>query len=1015
MDHKVYLTLGFHINFYHSWRGDTPDEAGFGADMRIVRGILDILDRANAAGLQARGYWDTEIYWTFQEIVPKHCPDILERMQRRVAAGLDEIIPGPFNNGANHAATGDEFRAAVEWAVENPWGSGLRQLFGRVAPFYRSQECMFTTGQEQILKACGFEGLLLYYALVPFNTLGAFVPALSLEQRYNPFWFRSREDQPPLVVFPCLAAADVFEFASLENMMLDLHDRQLRGEIRSDVLIHLNEDADLETWLPVKLPRLLSWFPNTGGLEEYIAVVNKYPWAEFTVPSEYLAGHPPRGEVLVRQDLADGAFDGSYSWAEKCASLTTWTLLERSRLASQRAGALAARTGLDLDAALWDGMGSSFFQRLIGLTTTHFGMSTPIINEERQARAVAILAGAAERAEAAEREAVRAWKAAAPPVLRSPAGQAADDLLYDFELVVPPPARDLPAPAGRVAVRLPVVLPAGVKAVRVEDAAGNPVAAALTDAAGLPEGRTRAEVRFVAAVGPQAAARYRVRPAPSLIPRHSLSSPKGTAAVRLSNEWLDISFSPENGVESFKHLGIEIGGPDFLRPFVSYKTKKRPVVYPAGRFTFVPLEGETWDGLSRVRLKTSIPMQTPHGEYASDLTFTFTLFDELPYLYFDAEVAYAYTPPTDLIHNMMQKLRRLIDLRWVEAAPCQMTPRLANHGERPLRVWKHNYLGITAYYDLNYGQINPRNRELDAFNHQVTAGWVAVSNGEHGLLVGEDAETLASMAFCPMRLRVRDGRQVVSLNPFGSYHGRMLDYSHLGGSGVGAALLQAFGGQLNPNGPSFNGQTLRFSLLLAPYAGDEPPAALQAEAGLHFYPPEIVIHAAPPGVAADTADDIRRLWAVEELRVQQASPAPLGPPTAFLANPVSGGAVLVWDAPRGQAVAGYEAAWRPAGGDEWTTLVSGPATRLQIDGLADGAAYRFKVRATCAAPAGDSPRRSAWTEERTCVPGAVTAAPAGALLSRVPMRAMLKMVFASLGAVVRERLARRRARTPSSA
>jgi len=177
---------------------------------------------------------------------------------------------------------------------------------------------------------------------------------------------------------------------------------------------------------------------------------------------------------------------------------------------------------------------------------------------------------------------------------------------------------------------------------------------------------------------------------------------------------------------------------------------------------------------------------------------------------------------------MMQKLRRLIDLRWVEAAPCQMTPRLANHGERPLRVWKHNYLGITAYYDLNYGQINPRNRELDAFNHQVTAGWVAVSNGEHGLLVGEDAETLASMAFCPMRLRVRDGRQVVSLNPFGSYHGRMLDYSHLGGSGVGAALLQAFGGQLNPNGPSFNGQTLRFSLLLAPYAGDEPPAALQA-------------------------------------------------------------------------------------------------------------------------------------------------------------------------------------------
>jgi len=112
------------------------------------------------------------VYWTFQEILPKHCPDILERMRARVAAGQDEIVLGPFNNGANHAATEDEFRAAVTWAIENPWGSGLRQLFSKVTPFYRPQECVFTTGQEQILKECGVEGLILYYALVPFNTLG---------------------------------------------------------------------------------------------------------------------------------------------------------------------------------------------------------------------------------------------------------------------------------------------------------------------------------------------------------------------------------------------------------------------------------------------------------------------------------------------------------------------------------------------------------------------------------------------------------------------------------------------------------------------------------------------------------------------------------------------------------------------------------------------------------------------------------------------------------------------------
>lgn len=989
MDYKVYLTLGFHINFYHSWRGDTPDEAGFGTDIRVIRGILDILDRANAAGRQARGYWDTEVYWTFQDILPKHCPDILERMQRRVAAGLDEIILGPFNNGANHAATRDEFQAAVAWAIENPWGSGLRQLFGKVAPFYRPQECMFTTGQEQILKDCGVDGLLLYYALVPFNTLAAFTQALPLAQRFNPFWYRSREDQPPLIVFPCLGAADAFEFASLENLMLDLHARQRRGEIQSDVLIHFNEDADLETWLPVRLPGIFSWFPNTGGLEEFIALVNKYPWAEFTLPSEYLAGHPPQGEVLVRQDLADGAFDGNYSWAEKCASLTTWTLLERSRLASLRAETLAARTGLDLKAALWEGMESAFFQRLIGLSSTHFGMSTPVINEERQARAMAILGGAAERAEEAERRAVQAWKVSAPPPAR--------DVLYDFELVAAPPSRDLPVPAGRCAVRLPVILPEGVEALRLEAADGTPLRVSLTEVAPLADGRRRAEVRFVAALGSGAAARYRLRPVP-------LAAACSTAVTRLSNRWLDFAFSPENGIDSFRYMGDEIGGPDFLRPFVSYKTGKRPVVYPAGRFTFVPLEGESWDGLQRVRMKTSIPMQTPHGEFASELAFTFTLFDDLPYLYVDAEVAYAYTPPTEVIHNMVQKLRRLMDLRWVEVAPFQMTPRLAPSAGQPLRVWKHNYLGITAFYDLDYGQVNPRNRELDAFNHQVTAGWVAVSDRRRGLLVGENAETLASMAFCPMRLRERDGRQVVSLNPFGSYHGRMFDYSHLGGNRVGAVLQQAFGGQFHPNGPSYNGQTLRFSLLLAPYVGDEPPPALQAEAGLHFYPPEIVLYATPSGVEVNTADDIRRLVAAEEVRARRAVQVTLDPPRAFLANPVPGGAVLVWDAPRGQMVTGYEAAWRPDGAEEWRLVAGDAATRLHIDGLEDGKKYLFRVRAVCEDPVGGETRRSAWTEARACVPGAVTASSVGAMLSRLPVGALFRMVFASLGAVIRARL-----------
>ena len=223
MNYKVYITLGLHINFYHSWRGDTPDEAGFGTDIRVIREVLKILNRANESGLKARCYWDSEVYWTFQEILPKYSPDILSDIRRRVDAGLDEIVLGPFNNGANHAATADEFHASVAWAIENEWGSGLKQLFGQVAPFYRPQETMFTVGQEAILKECGVDGIMLYYAGVPFNTISSFIPRLSNEQRYNPLWFRSREDQPALILLPCIAAGDLIEYISLENLMLDLH------------------------------------------------------------------------------------------------------------------------------------------------------------------------------------------------------------------------------------------------------------------------------------------------------------------------------------------------------------------------------------------------------------------------------------------------------------------------------------------------------------------------------------------------------------------------------------------------------------------------------------------------------------------------------------------------------------------------------------------------------------------------------------------------------------------------
>ena len=953
MNFKVYVTLGFHINFYHSWRGDTADEAGFGTDIRIIREIIKKLDAANTTGLKARAYWDTEVYWTFQEILPKYSPDILEGIRRRVEAGLDEIVLGPFNNGANHAATTDEFRAAVAWAIENEWGSGLRQLFGKVAPFYRPQETMFTVGQEAIFKEYGVDGLLLYYAGVPFNTLSNFMPRANEEQRYNPMWFRSREDQPRLLLLPCISAGDLIENVSLESLMLDLHEKQERSEIQSDVIINLNEDADLETWLPS-----IQWMPNMGGLDEFIDVVNKYSWADFTLPSEYVATHAPKADVLVRQDLADGGFDGNYSWAEKCSSIRAWTLLEQSRLASYRAQALAKRAGIDLDAKLWDGMQSSFFQRLIGLTTTHFGMSTPIINEERQNKAYAILGNALEAAEDAERQAACS--------LQQPTSS-----LYDFELYLTPPERDrTPGPA-RVPVRLPIVLPVGVNGITAEDESGRRIRASLTDLESLPDGRTAARLRFEADLQPESSFRVRVHT--------SVASPS-PAQRHLQNKWLNVKFSESHAIESIRFAGELIGTSNFLNPFVTYG---RHTFYSNG-YKFLDLTDEMWDGLQRVRLQTKIGM----GEFESQLIYTFTLFDDLPYLFADVEACYAYTPKRQVIHNLTQKLRRLMDLQWIETAPSQLTPAFDTRS--PLRVWKHNYMGITSFYDLDYGKINPKNRNLDSFNHQVTAGWVAVSDGKRGLLIAEDAQTLSSMAFCPMRLREKDGNQIVSLNPFGSYYGKQFDYSHLGGNGNGTAIMQAFSGSLNPNGPSFNGETLRFSLMLAPYSGDEPPQQVQHDAAAHFYAPGVIVHSSLTGVDAVTVKDIESYIEKEKYRAGLNSEKPVAPPDAFLVNPSANAVDLVWDAPHDGVITGYEIQWRYVRDTKWQTLKIDPLTRWHIDGLEDGNQMKFMIRSL------RGNRSSVWTTARTCTPGAVTDSSVIAMLRAIPLWTMLKVIALSL-------------------
>ncbi len=950
--HRVFVILGFHGNFYHSWRGDTPDEAGFGTDIRVVRELIRMLDVANASGLDARAYWDIDHHFTLESILPEYAPDIVEGIRRRVAAGRDEILLAPYTNGMTSAMTREEARASLRWAIANPWGSGADDLFGTHTPLFRPQEGMVTAGFIDVLRDEGVEGIVLAYSGYPFTTFTSMVPALPPEQRYNPTWLRLRPDGPRTILFPCVSIGDVLNHVSLEKWMLELRALQVSGAVDRDLVIHINFDADAESWLPQELPFGLGWMPNAGGLEEYIRYVNKYAWASFTTPGRYLAEHAPEGEVVVRQDLADGAFDGNTSWAEKLPSHAIWTEIERSRLATRRAEALFASAPAALRTrarrALYEGRDSSFFQRLRALSTTHFGMSTPIVNEERQAAAESIASRARERAEGALRaladhEAARVPAAGGPPPFAS-------YLVRDVR------DEDGLAPALQL-LRIPVLMRSPVPALTLRDEAGDALPHALVNVESLGPGTLAAELRVPLRLAAGETRRL------DLIAAGAPSAEERSAVDRLDNGRIAVRFDAEHGIASLRRGGFEIGGEDFLAPFVSYAVDDEPRTFSAGPWESLPLPGERWQGLTRARMRTRIPFATQGGDAAVRIEVDYTLPEGASWIVADVTVSYPYTEKRDLLHTIQQKLRRAIDLRWIEVAPFQLEPRLVGTRPLPLRVFKHNYLDVTSSYPLDYARINERNAELDAFNHQITAAWVAVSDGEHGLLLAQNADVRSSFAMTPMRLREEDGRQRLSLNPFGSYHGAQLDHSHLGGNGIGSEFAVLVSAALRPNAPSYNGETERFSLLLAPYDGAAPPRALQREAEAFFHPPAVVALRSPPGLRLPS--DVRQVVAGMRRGLEREATGPLPAPRAFLVNPTIGAVDVVWDEPADARVRGYEIVWQPIGDDAWTTVAVPSGRRHRVAGLADGVAYAFRMRAV--APGIASP----WTEALTVEVGPV--------------------------------------------
>jgi hypothetical protein len=309
----------------------------------------------------------------------------------------------------------------------------------------------------------------------------------------------------------------------------------------------------------------------------------------------------------------------------------------------------------------------------------------------------------------------------------------------------------------------------------------------------------------------------------------SVETPVSVDERSLGNGLLQLRFDELMQPVGLECSGIALADGLWMRSAINYSGR----VAEASRWEAVET-GVLGSGLvGFLKLRTEIPFRAD-GEKRVGIERDFLLASDLPYLYLTTRVVYPETHSRNFDAEKARALEREYDGNWREVMPCEIRPALFGDRKRPLRVWKHNHLDHVSHYDLDYGAFS-RNQRMDSFNNHVTHGWVAVTDGEKGVLLAQTAEVNASPAFCPMRTRATGSRTRVFLNPFGSYHGRQLHYP-TAFTGLGKLVGTLMGESLAPLAPSYNGQSEEFSQLIAPYAGDQPPEQIRNDAEAFAYP-----------------------------------------------------------------------------------------------------------------------------------------------------------------------------------
>ena len=852
---KIYYILAPHINYYHSYRGDFRGESGFGMDIRFMEEILNQLDAIEDDGLCGGKIpisWDyADIFWSIQ-LQKEYQQDVLDRLIERCKLGKDEVIIGSWGNTAQSILDVEEFQTDQKWYLENSMGIGVKQLFpGRIAPYVRSQETMFTQGMiEQYIKA-GIKGVGLYYSVFPFDSLRPFLnPRLNWNQMFNPIKFNSVISNASIIMLPMYSFGDIIDFYSIKKWFELIREKQISGEISGHALVYLNFDMDADSWTGIKLPKLVQWMPNSRGLREFAEAVDMHDYIEFGTLLDTIPKLKIHGETTVRKDVADGLWNGYYNWAQKYDNTEFWTRGQRARWLKCISDSLidiglSDQTKSQINNYIRDGTDLSdtyLKNKILFASTTNFGLSMPFLHPHRYKTAMNY---AIKAHQAAKSAADLAIKEKFIELIKSKD-------IKDYQFIVFPIVNrgitEFEKKPSKSQIFVKSELPLEITEMLQNKNANLLLEENNSDDIIYSVYKRKDSQKFHIEVFLSELCfkteGYHISTLKTS--KNKIDTSNRQIAIKaiptlIENEHIKILFNDKGNIISVTYNGEEFACPNFLESAVMFGKKNGKRYYPSHNAIKVLRDGS--DNFSAsIKLEGKFEVTKNHVAYAYK---TITLYTGIPYIFINVEVALPDIKGKSISVDGTSSVQELYDIRWKEILPCEIKPNIIGT-DTPLRVWKHNFLGHTTYFDLDMREVDPKNSDIECLVANISDGWMALSNGQKGILLGFNSLKAANFAFSPMKVREKgfgdsyERGQQIRINPFGTYYGKMLHY-WTDGTGHAQKIVPKVSTTYRSTASTFSGKTISFDLIISPYLGDKPPESLISFAHHYSLPPLVII------------------------------------------------------------------------------------------------------------------------------------------------------------------------------